>query len=323
MTSSYGRLTLPDDQDDPIILDLRDSALEFAVCTRAAIARLPDLWCNAGVYILVGGVDADGRTQVYVGKASRLRDRLKDHVKNKPWWNRAILLQSKSREGFTTADAAWMEGDVIQRLLGWESVALENRAEPSDLSLSEHEVQWLDGVVSALFRVFRLLGHSEISERLVGPAGADLENGKPDVWLVRAGTGGNLASSFKARNEIRVSFSGTYSETLAGVDIDTLRATGGSGSAIGQLLRFRDGIQVGDYVVTPLPGSATYLVGRVSGLYRFDPIEPEFRHVRDVFWLGEISGDVMTEDLRRSLGSILTLFHPSDQAQLLALVGQL
>ena len=128
MTSSYGRLTLPDDPDSPIILDLRDSALEFAVCTRAGIGRLPDIWCSAGTYLLIGGLDEHGRTQAYVGKASRLRDRIKDHVTNKPWWNRAILLQSKSREGFTTADAAWMEGEVIQRLLGWESVVLENRS---------------------------------------------------------------------------------------------------------------------------------------------------------------------------------------------------
>jgi hypothetical protein len=320
MTSSYGRLTLPDDPDSPIILDLRDSALEFAVCTRAGIRQLSEVWCSAGTYLLIGGRDEHGRTRVYVGKASRLRDRLKDHVTNKPWWNRAILLQSKSREGFTTADAAWLEGEVIQRLLGWESVVLENKSEPSDRSLSVHEVSWLNGVVDGLFRVFRLLGYSELSEQINIP---DAPLGVPDVWLVRAGTGGSLAESFHVANEIRVGFHNAYDDDLTGVSVDALRAKGGSANAIGQLLRFRDAINVGDYVLTPLPGSASYLVSRVSGNYRYDHAAVDFRHVRDVAWLGTLQADVLTDDLRRSLGSLLTLFHPADQTQLREVVKRL
>jgi predicted Mrr-cat superfamily restriction endonuclease len=181
------------------------------------------------------------------------------------------------------------------------------------LSLSEHEVSWLNGVVDGLFRVFRLLGYSELSERIdVTDAPLDV----PDVWLVRAGTGGSLAESFRVDNEIRVGFHDTYSGDLTGVSVDALRAKGGSANAIGQLMRFRDGINVEDYVLTPLPGSASYLVGRVSGNYRYDPAVDDFRHARDVTWLGTMQADVLTDDLRRSLRSILTLFHPADQSQL-------
>lgn len=320
MAPSFGRLILPDDQDDPIVLDIRSSALEFAVCSRAAIGRLGEAWDGVGTYVLIGSVDAQGRVRVYVGKTSRLRTRLSEHVKKKPWWNRAVLLQSKSREGFTTADAAWMEAEVIRRLLVWESVTLENGNQPAELSLSAHEVQWLTGVVDDLFRILYLLGHAELVE-ITTPTLSDAQiDAVPDVWVVRAGEGGVLMDQFRERGAVRVGFRDTYAADLRGVGIDDLRATGGKASAIGQLVRFRDAIAVGDYVLTPAPGSTSYLVGEVSSEYQYDDTGVEYPHVRKVTWLAEIAATSISEEARRSLGSSMTLFRPNYQEDIRALV---
>jgi hypothetical protein len=233
-----------------------------------------------------------------------------------------VLLQSKSRDGFTTADAAWMEGEIVQRLLVWESIALENKIEPRELSLSSHEVDWLGGVVDGLFRILRLLGHFEFAD--VRRVSDDVDSERiPEVWLLRAGREASQVETFRSRGQVRISFTDVCNHDLTDISPDALRSAGAGSQAIGQLFRFRDRVQVGDYVMTPAVGTSSYHVGRITGSYRFDTAVTEFPHTRDVAWVGELDPISLTEEVRRSLGSIMTLFHPGDQEQLRARIAEL
>lgn len=77
----------------------------------------------------------------------------------------------------------------------------------------------------------------------------------------------------------------------------------------GQLYRFTNEISVGDMIVTYNPSRRVYLVGEVTGPYRYDPsFEPEDPQVRPVRWQGEVGRDLLSVPSRNSLGSISTLF---------------
>lgn len=82
--------------------------------------------------------------------------------------------------------------------------------------------------------------------------------------------------------------------------------------ATGQLYRFRSEMKAGDRVVTYDPGRRVYLVGEVTGDYRFDlSIDRGAPNVRPVKWQGEVSRDLLSVRSRNSLGAISTLFQVS------------
>jgi restriction system protein len=76
----------------------------------------------------------------------------------------------------------------------------------------------------------------------------------------------------------------------------------------GQLFRFRSEIQVGDHVVTYDPSRRIYLLGTISGDYRYDMIAEDTGNVRPVQWNGEVSRDLLSVSTKNSLGAISTLF---------------
>ncbi len=77
----------------------------------------------------------------------------------------------------------------------------------------------------------------------------------------------------------------------------------------GQLFRFRYEMQRGDRVVTYDPGRRVYLLGTISGDYRYDPkLDNDAMNARPVQWEGEISRDLLSVATKNSLGAISTLF---------------
>jgi restriction system protein len=79
--------------------------------------------------------------------------------------------------------------------------------------------------------------------------------------------------------------------------------------------KFRNVIEQGDGVVTYDPTTREYLVGEITGDYRFDPsIIPDHANIRDVTWRSRVSRDVLPNATRNSLGSTLTLFAISPEA---------
>jgi hypothetical protein len=90
------------------------------------------------------------------------------------------------------------------------------------------------------------------------------------------------------------------------------------GLAVGALFRLANDFEIGDIVLTPEAGG-NILVGEVSGSYEFNP-EPAYEdycHTRPVRWFARLPRSSLAEDLRRTLGSIMTLFAPGFQKELL------
>ena len=86
---------LPETAADPVTLFDQHAALRFAIVERDHAMRISaDEWDRPGVYVLLDPPAADGSWGCYVGKApAGIRTRLRDHVKNKEHWRRAVLIQ--------------------------------------------------------------------------------------------------------------------------------------------------------------------------------------------------------------------------------------
>jgi restriction system protein len=83
-----------------------------------------------------------------------------------------------------------------------------------------------------------------------------------------------------------------------------------------QLYKFFREMKDGDTVVTYDSPKRKYHVGTIAGAVRSDPeVEAPFSNVRAVIWQHEVDRDTLSQAARNSLGSTLTIFEPSEEAE--------
>ncbi len=138
------------------------------------------------------------------------------------------------------------------------------------------------------------------------------------TWMVRAQRGGRLYELFKEHSIVAIGW-----HELGDLTSATTRAAlaerihkvwpGGKPQAdamsVGQLHRFRTEMKAGDGVVTYDPSRRVYLVGTITGDYRWSlAFDSDNANIRDVAWKGEVSRDLLSVESRNSLGAISTLF---------------
>lgn len=141
-------------------------------------------------------------------------------------------------------------------------------------------------------------------------------------WMVRADRNGRLFDVFKDKLAVAIGWGdiGDLTQFKSRKTIAEKVATTwpemkpqGVAMAAGQLHRFVNEIELGDMVVTYDPSRRVYLLGEISGGYRFDDsIDAAYPNIRPVRWQGEVSRDLLSAESRNSLGSISTLFKISN-----------
>jgi predicted Mrr-cat superfamily restriction endonuclease len=102
---------------------------------------------------------------------------------------------------------------------------------------------------------------------------------------------------------------------LASVDAirDTLREAYpgiGAGVVAGQLDKFANAIQPGDYILTPERATKRVFVSRCTGSYRYTstPFGEGYPHVRPIKYLGAVKWLSFPQAIRYTLTSSLTVF---------------
>lgn len=152
---------LPESAADPVILFDQHAALRVAIVERDHALRISaDEWDRPGVYVLLDSPDADGSWGCYVGKApAGIRTRLRDHVRNKDHWRRAVLIQRDTTFGFNSAQVAWLEGRLYDLLDAAEDARPHNGNRPSDETLPPFERASLENSVLPISRILRLIGY--------------------------------------------------------------------------------------------------------------------------------------------------------------------
>lgn len=138
-----------------------NAALRMAVVSRDSLSALGEEWDKPGVYLLLDPVALDGAYGAYVGKApAGLRDRLRNHLRNKDHWSRAVLVIRDTTYGWDSAQVGWLEGRLYDLLDGATLATLSNKMRPQDETVRPYDRAAMEAATEPIAAVLRLLGCS-------------------------------------------------------------------------------------------------------------------------------------------------------------------
>lgn len=138
------------------------------------------------------------------------------------------------------------------------------------------------------------------------------------MWMIRAGRDGRWTETFVTQGLVGLGWHGVGDSTRFRSKADLTRAmltaypgmsegTAASGSS--QLWRFQHEVAIDDYALTYDRGTRVYHVGKITGAASYVPGDVEELTLRrPVKWLGQVGRDLLSDDARNRLGSVLTLF---------------
>ncbi|MFF4778994.1 hypothetical protein ACFY05_39840 [Microtetraspora fusca] len=154
-------VSLPLTLDGPFEITVEHSVVGVVVTERATVTRLGSEWNVPGVYILLDRPNLAGRWGAYVGKAASrgLRSRIREHLKARDHWYRAILVRRDSKKTLNSAQAGWLEGHLYDLLHNSGQVHLHNGNRPQDDSISLEEQNSMRTYVPPILHTLYILGH--------------------------------------------------------------------------------------------------------------------------------------------------------------------
>ena len=113
-------------------------------CPRSEIKSLSERGevSSPGVYFLFGA-DGGQHQSVYIGEAENVRDRIKNHVSNKDFWNEVICITNKD-ESLTKSDVKYLEALLIEQAIKVNRYQIQNTVNPKypeDLKILRGEMK--------------------------------------------------------------------------------------------------------------------------------------------------------------------------------------
>ncbi|WP_428515999.1 GIY-YIG nuclease family protein [Roseovarius sp.] len=105
---------------------------------------------HTGVYVLIGM--RDGKPLAYIGEAESMRDRLRNHVAEKDWWEQAVLI-STSSDALHKAHIKYLESRLVGIAKKVAATELENGNVPPQSSLSEAAMANMESFLDTLTMV--------------------------------------------------------------------------------------------------------------------------------------------------------------------------
>lgn len=110
---------------------------------------------GVGVYILWSH-DVRG-APIYVGQSKHLVSRLTDHIKQKPFWNKATVFVSEHNI-LNTGHIEWLEHMLIQRLNELGTRTIKNANIPTAIQLSIQDTDLCKSFLRRMFEIMPLTG---------------------------------------------------------------------------------------------------------------------------------------------------------------------
>lgn len=140
---------------------------------------------GAGIYILTGYSNPeDELPTIYVGQADTIKNRIENHIRNKEFWDRAVIFVSNT---INSTHAKWLEHKLIERVLKANRSIVQNGNSPQEPTISEAEQAEMQVFLTEIYQTLPLVGLMafEIPETVILPQ----ENhtaGKKDTIIVPA-----------------------------------------------------------------------------------------------------------------------------------------
>lgn len=142
-------------------------------CPRSEIKSLND-WeevNSPGVYFLFGA-DDDGQHQAaYIGEAENVRDRIKNHVSNKDFWNEVICFTNKD-ESLTKSHVKYLEAILIEQAKDINRYHLQNNVAPNKPTLPRSDRDAMNEFASYIQILLGVLGHKILESYSTTPTSA-------------------------------------------------------------------------------------------------------------------------------------------------------
>jgi hypothetical protein len=118
---------------------------------------------STGVYLLFGKDDA-GKEQVYIGEAESILKRLNQQLKQKDFWNEAIVFISKD-ENLNKALVKYLENRLYEIAKFSNRYTVENSIVPTQSSISESDKAEMEEFIDNLKMLVNTLGHKVFDEK--------------------------------------------------------------------------------------------------------------------------------------------------------------
>ena len=197
---------VPSDADAPVVLDFSIHALQVALVSRRDVLKLPPKWAVPGVYVLLGPLGTEGKTEIYVGKAVKVRDRL-NHHRTRPklhWW-RAVAITRDTTAGFNSAEIGYLEGRLYSELRSLPGVDLKADKHDHDTTLPQHMLVELDAFVPTILAALRVagidLGETPTDSEPAGITRRTIEGTVPDLLAAGLLSAGAVLTFERAGNK--------------------------------------------------------------------------------------------------------------------------
>ena len=174
--------------------------LHMVVVDRDAAMQLDETWDSVGIYALLGDIDENGHYNVYAGKSpAGLRTRIKQHVAEKRFWWRALLIKRQAHFGFRSDQASWMEGDLWDLFTTAEKAQVINNQTPGDKTLPFYDINLLRKLREPIVRTLRMLGYeTESAPEMVEEIGATPQRNQQAPARVRTAYNVSVADLLRA-----------------------------------------------------------------------------------------------------------------------------
>ena len=144
--------------NQPTRIEFRLPSLRLALVERTQSLEGSE-WERAGFYFLMGAGSESGGYRIYVGMSpSGVATRIKQHVKTKDWWDRALVIVADRQDGFQSSEVAWFEAAFVERLRRNAGQAVANKVQPVEATLPSWHERELEAQTIPIEAVLRLLG---------------------------------------------------------------------------------------------------------------------------------------------------------------------
>lgn len=112
---------------------------------------------GAGIYILTGYSNPeDELPTVYVGQADIIKNRIEQHIKNKDFWDKAVIFVSDNK--INSTHAKWLEHKLIDRVFKANRSIVENGNNPQEPTISEAEQAEMQVFLTEIYQTLPLVG---------------------------------------------------------------------------------------------------------------------------------------------------------------------
>ena len=116
---------------------------------------------STGIYILRGKAPFTGSTRIYVGKGSRVGDRLQNHARpENDWWTEAVAIVAKDDE-WDSSQAGFLEAQLYDLAVKAKRCVLMNDNRPGGDDLTDHKVGVAEELFKSIERCLPALGYPE------------------------------------------------------------------------------------------------------------------------------------------------------------------